>query len=419
VNQQVATELLESEGAYVQIAGDGRQGVEAVAGCREPFDVVLMDMQMPVMDGVEATHEIRHTLGMRDLPIIAMTANAMQSDREACLAAGMNDHVGKPFDLNQLVKTILKYVPEPQVVPEEGVLGSGVSDSGLPPGVSLDGTPPGSSAVNGISPLVLQPMPPIPGLSVGLEPAGVPVGVDVLDLHGALDRMGCGDDLYVELLPSFLDELPIQLGSARQQIDAGTPDEARRAVHTIKGLAATMGAMALSRAAAAVESALKDTSPTAHVMDLLDAADQAAALADHLLRQVLPFAAQGRVLADFVPRMAPLPDGDGVSAGAATASVAPVPVASPLAATAPTTPTLPMRTTGLSDGVGGLALLNLLGDLLSAGDMTALDVGQQLQTRHGELLGERGHDLHLALQHLDFTTAAQCCADIRSKGLLS
>jgi hypothetical protein len=64
-------------------------------------------------------------------------------------------------------------------------------------------------------------------------------------------------------------------------------------------------------------------------------------------------------------------------------------------------------------------LLNLLGDLLNAGDMTALDVGQQLQSRHGGLLGGRGHDLHLALQHLDFITAAQCCADIRSKGLLS
>jgi hypothetical protein len=73
----------------------------------------------------------------------------------------------------------------------------------------------------------------------------------------------------------------------------------------------------------------------------------------------------------------------------------------------------------VSDGVGGLALLNLLGDLLSAGDMTALDVGQQLHNRHGERLGGLGHDLHRALQQLDFLTAAQCCADIRSKGLLS
>jgi len=106
INQQVAEELLAAEGARVVLAANGRLGVAAVAS--EPFDAVLMDIQMPVMDGYAATHEIRHTLGLKTLPIIAMTANALDSDRRDCLAAGMNAHVGKPFDVTHLVQVILQ-----------------------------------------------------------------------------------------------------------------------------------------------------------------------------------------------------------------------------------------------------------------------------------------------------------------------
>jgi PAS domain S-box-containing protein len=425
INQQVARELLEAEGALITLAGNGVEGVSEVTHAAQPYDAVLMDLQMPIMDGFAATFEIRRHPDFRELPIIAMTANAMQSDREACLAAGMNDHVGKPFDLNQLVKTILKYVPEPATV-EDGAAapvlttGSAVVDGSLAHR---------SSAIGAHSPL--QPMPPIPGAAnhAQPEPVGVPVGPDVLDLRGALDRMGCGDALYIELLPSFLDELPVQLGDARRQIQAGAPDEARRAVHTIKGLAATMGAMAVSRAAAAVEAALKEVPASGLLAALLDAADQAAAQADALLRQALPFAAQGGALEDFVAVQGqPVV---GLVGGEATS----VPVSSTSASTSSSTLATPVleampqafpsagaaavAVASVSDGVGGLALLNLLGDLLSAGDMTALDVGQQLHNRHGERLGGLGHDLHRALQQLDFLTAAQCCADIRSKGLLS
>jgi signal transduction histidine kinase/DNA-binding response OmpR family regulator len=110
INQQVARELLLAEGALVEIADNGLLGVSAVtkADSEKPFDAVLMDLQMPVMDGFEATRVIRQDLGLTDLPIVAMTANAMASDREACLNAGMNDHVGKPFDLNHLISVLLK-----------------------------------------------------------------------------------------------------------------------------------------------------------------------------------------------------------------------------------------------------------------------------------------------------------------------
>ena len=108
INQMVAHGLLSQEGAIVTLADNGALGVEAVAGMSPAFDVVLMDLQMPVMDGFAATRAIRQGLGLVELPIIAMTANAMASDREACLAAGMDDHVGKPFELGHLVTTLLR-----------------------------------------------------------------------------------------------------------------------------------------------------------------------------------------------------------------------------------------------------------------------------------------------------------------------
>ena len=112
INQEVAETLLSVQGAAVDIAENGLRGVEAVQAALtagKPYHAVLMDMQMPVMDGLTATREIRGLVNATTLPIIAMTANAMASDREACLAAGMNDHVGKPFDLDRLVATLLDW----------------------------------------------------------------------------------------------------------------------------------------------------------------------------------------------------------------------------------------------------------------------------------------------------------------------
>jgi CheY-like chemotaxis protein len=106
INQMVAKGLLSKEGADITMADNGELGVAAVAGAVVPFDAVLMDVQMPVMDGYTATRKIREELALTALPIIAMTANAMASDREACLQAGMDDHVGKPFNLDQLVATL-------------------------------------------------------------------------------------------------------------------------------------------------------------------------------------------------------------------------------------------------------------------------------------------------------------------------
>lgn len=108
VNQVVAREFLKALGLVVDIAPDGAVALEMVQ--RKPYDVVLMDMQMPVMDGLTATAEIRKLPGMDALPILAMTANAMAGDRERCLAAGMNDHVAKPIDPRVLADKLQQWV---------------------------------------------------------------------------------------------------------------------------------------------------------------------------------------------------------------------------------------------------------------------------------------------------------------------
>ncbi len=109
INQQIAHALLADLGHEVEIVADGRQAVEAVR--RQHYDLVLMDVQMPVLDGLNATREIRLLEGeVGQLPIIAMTANAMKGDREACLEAGMNDYVSKPFEAAQFARTVERWL---------------------------------------------------------------------------------------------------------------------------------------------------------------------------------------------------------------------------------------------------------------------------------------------------------------------
>ena len=327
-NQQVARELLEDEGAEVHIVGNGLQAVNAVARASPTFDAVLMDLQMPEMDGYTATSRIRQDLGRQVLPIVAMTANAMASDREACLAAGMNDHIGKPFDLNQLV-AILRRVTRRDAAPAAA------------------------------SPAVLA-TPPLPQAQQALAAAA---GVD---LAAALHRMGGRVPTYRRLLGSFVRDLDLLATDLQVLRAEGRWDEAKRQAHTVKGLAGTLGAMALSQRAAAAEHAL--ASETA-----VEAAAAVQAFCDEVA-QARPALAQ---------LCAGLDDGL-IESTAATASGA----------------------------AGAAALgdaLRVLARLLSDADMDAVAALERLRQDHAVALGDRLEPLEDAVAQLDFERALVVC----------
>jgi len=226
INQQVARELLMAEGAEVEVAENGQLAVDVLSQPDHRFDLVLMDMQMPVMDGLQATHVIRQRLGQSQLPVVAMTANAMTQDKAACAEAGMNDHVGKPFALDELVHTVLRWTR-----------GAAVAELA----VATDTTP----------------APAVP--SVPLWVAEASSDGERLDVVGALQRLGGDPAFYVRVLRGFLDTLPDV--AAELALQAQGVDLAAMAanLHTLKGSAATAGLQTLSGGAAQTERAVKAT----------------------------------------------------------------------------------------------------------------------------------------------------------------
>jgi signal transduction histidine kinase/DNA-binding response OmpR family regulator/HPt (histidine-containing phosphotransfer) domain-containing protein len=217
-NQQIALELLEAEGAKVQVANNGQEAVDFLfrnlqSLHRADVDVVLMDLQMPVMDGLVATKEIRTRLSLLDLPIIAMTANAMASDRESCLSAGMNDHIGKPFDINHLIQLLRKHAGR-EVIEDSGKENSIESSTSI------------SSA----------PFSPAHTLSDTL------IDIDAeIDFKSALLRMGGNKDIYLRMLRKFIDNLNAQSAKLRAAITSGDLHAASQILHSLKGLSGTMG----------------------------------------------------------------------------------------------------------------------------------------------------------------------------------
>jgi CheY-like chemotaxis protein/HPt (histidine-containing phosphotransfer) domain-containing protein len=212
-NQELARDLLGRAQVVVQVANNGREAIEILS--REHFDAVLMDCQMPVMDGYAATRELRGHPQWRDLPIIAMTANAMVGDRERVLAAGMNDHIAKPINVSEMFATLARWVRR-------------------------EGAPAGGG---------------FPGI----------------ESEVALAEVGGDERLYRRLLGMFRDReasFAARFGAARTARDMVA---AARLAHDLKGEAGTLGATAVREAAEALELACANGSGSADIDALFSA----------------------------------------------------------------------------------------------------------------------------------------------------
>jgi two-component system, sensor histidine kinase and response regulator len=226
INQQVATEILTSVGVSVEIANNGREAVERLRISPRAFDVVLMDLQMPEMDGYEATQVIRYQLEISDVPIIAMTAHAMVEERERCLATGMNDHVTKPVDPEKLYEALARWAkPRPGVSHQPG------DPLGEAPEVTFQAH----------------------------DPERAPALVDLpgIDAASGIKRVAGNEKLYRKLLRECRSDFGEAGARLRGLVEAGSTAEALGLAHTVKGVAGNIGANGVHAAAAAVEGALR------------------------------------------------------------------------------------------------------------------------------------------------------------------
>jgi two-component system sensor histidine kinase/response regulator len=216
-NQQVALGILKKLGLRADAVANGAEALKALKTL--PYDLVLMDVQMPEMDGIEATRRIRDprfTIPNRRIPIIAMTARAMQGDRERCLEAGMDDYVAKPVSPRSLAEVLDKWLPQ------------------------------GSAATTGQAPVAPEGTASVPAQ----EPEAL-----VFDRAGMMTRVMEDEGLANEIVAAFLEDIPQQIAALRRFLEAGDAQGAGRQAHAIKGASATVGGERLRAVASEMEKA--------------------------------------------------------------------------------------------------------------------------------------------------------------------
>ncbi|HDS1201315.1 TPA: PAS domain S-box protein [Shewanella algae] len=202
MNQEVATEFLEQVGIDLSIAENGQIALEKLA--QQQFDLVLMDCQMPVMDGYQATEALRKMPGLEQLPVVAMTANAMAGDKEMCLRAGMNDHIAKPIEVSLLYQVLLQYLGGGQVPAAAGNNDAGMADGDAPEN------------------LVSWPE------------------HESLDIDRGLQLVQHSERLYRRIFERFLGSQGNVGKRIRKALKEQQQEEAVRAAHTLKGLAGNL-----------------------------------------------------------------------------------------------------------------------------------------------------------------------------------
>jgi len=260
INQQIAVELLEGAGAAVRVANNGREAVEVLSSGPQPpaFDVVLMDLQMPEMDGYQATAKLRSDSRFGALPVIAMTAHATIEERQRCLAAGMNDHISKPIDPVSLFETVSRYY--------------------TPGATAVRDQKPGKE----VAPETERP-PAASGRTDSREtdPGGGIPEIAGLDTRDGLSRVAGNRRLYSKLLRQFVDEQGPAAGQISAALSQGDIPLAERLAHTVKGVAGNIGAKAVQAAAGALEKLIRDRAPA---KEIESAIEQVASAMEPLLR---------------------------------------------------------------------------------------------------------------------------------------
>ncbi len=213
INQQVVKELLEIAQMVVVTVNNGREAVDLISSSSDRFDAVLMDIQMPVMDGYQATRLLRNSVNNADLPIIALTANASVADQDKAYAAGMNGYVIKPIDPKQLYETLGRWV---KLSDTTGVISDKPKE------------------------LNTESLPALPGFKV----------------EQALSRVGGRVSSYLNLLAMFVDNRSDAVSEIRVALEQGDHESAVRTAHTLKGVAGNLGASDLEHLAQRAETAL-------------------------------------------------------------------------------------------------------------------------------------------------------------------
>ncbi|MEI5638844.1 MULTISPECIES: response regulator [unclassified Pseudoalteromonas] len=230
VNQEIAVEILSSYGASVIVADNGEQALQKAA--ESAVDIILMDMQMPVMDGITATLKLREKYPADTLPILAMTANAMTQDIQACLAAGMNGHVAKPIDVKQLIDTIAQH-----------------SNNGLDRNNSapLNHTHPESKTA---------------------EPEEI-VDFTGIDINEGVARAAGNQHVYFDILEKFLSQQVEELINLKQALAIEDYELVRNMLHALKGASANLSIVKLTEAFKHIETTLTTSPPSAAEIDEL------------------------------------------------------------------------------------------------------------------------------------------------------
>ena len=241
LNREVAIGLLEDARLSIDQAENGAVAVQRLS--KNDYDLVLMDMQMPVMDGITATKAIRSNPRFASLPIVAMTANAMDRDRELCLTAGMNAHLAKPIDPDKLYGALLQWI--------------------RPRAVSASASAASSSASAAIPALVPTSIPP---------PDTGDLAIPGIDTATALKRTGGNRKRYESLLQRFADSQSCVVEDIRAALAAKDVPTAQRFAHSLKGASANLGANSLAETAAAAEGAIDSNQQVAPALESLSRA---------------------------------------------------------------------------------------------------------------------------------------------------